>query len=815
MANMAASMKGQKPELKFYLRSNKLPDIYEALLTGLAVMCPDDPLQFILDKLRALKENGMDELNWDMFVEEHMKPPNKVITESNLEFIFNLDDESMIDFIDIPVNIQRGQGYFGGRFEGITKSRTIWPTPEMYATAYGHYNMSLKNMCFSAWMQYYLHKKKKKRAMEKKMQIAALHHAHRILRVHLNVWRDWLRYRKGCQAMAYHKLKRIYFVSVGIVLFREWRAVAKRNKDQREYFERLERGENVDDEETFGQGDGDAQDKLSGQLGIELAVKVFSFLDIADLARCACVCRSWKVIAYHSSLWNRLDFSKVRNRLAYGVTDMVTTKLLSKCRPYLIHLSMRGCSQLRSPTFMALSECRNLQDLNLSECKGLDDESLKLVVKGCKIILYLNLSHTFITDASLRTISKYCHNVQYMSLAYCKKFSDRGLQYLSAGKCSKKLEYLDLSGCLQITPDGFKSLSHGCTMLQTLILNEFPTLNDDCMIAIAAKCTKINTLSILGSPLLTDETFKRLANNRHIKKLRIEGNQRISDLSLKAIGKNCTDLEHLYLADCQRLTDASLKAIANCSKLVVCNIADVVQITNTGVQNLAEGTCAASLRELNLTNCIRVGDMAMFNIRKFKNLVYLSVCFCEHISEKSGIELLGQLHALVSLDISGCNCSDEGLSSLGKYNNHLRDVTLSECADITDLGLQKFTQQCKDIERLDLSHCKLLTDGAIKNLAFCCRYLTSLNLAGCKLITNLSIQYLSGVCHHLHTLDISGCIIITDKALKYLRKGCKKLKYLTMLYCKGVTKHAAMKMMRHVPALKYSDDEIPIYYGYK
>lgn len=38
--------------------------------------------------------------------------------------------------------------------------------------------------------------------------------------------------------------------------------------------QRLERGENVDDEETFGQGDGDAQDKLSGQLGIELAVKV-------------------------------------------------------------------------------------------------------------------------------------------------------------------------------------------------------------------------------------------------------------------------------------------------------------------------------------------------------------------------------------------------------------------------------------------------------------------------------------------------------------------------------------------------------------
>ena len=28
-------------------------------------------------------------------------------------------------------------------------------------------------------------------------------------------------------------------------------------------------------------------------------------------------------------------------------------------------------------------------------------------------------------------------------------------------------------------------------------------------------------------------------------------------------------------------------------------------------------------------------------------------------------------------------------------------------------------------------------------------------------------------------------------------------------------RHAAMKMTRHVPALKFSDDEIPVYYGYK
>lgn len=32
----------------------------------------------------------------DMFVDEGMRPVAKIITESNLDFIFNLDDESMI-----------------------------------------------------------------------------------------------------------------------------------------------------------------------------------------------------------------------------------------------------------------------------------------------------------------------------------------------------------------------------------------------------------------------------------------------------------------------------------------------------------------------------------------------------------------------------------------------------------------------------------------------------------------------------------------------------------------------------------------------
>ncbi|KAL4228633.1 Dynein regulatory complex subunit 6 [Mactra antiquata] len=204
---MAASMKGLDPALKKYLRSNKLPDVYEALITGLAIMCPDDPYQFIIDKLKYLIENGFDDLEWDLFVDESVKPTNRIVSESNLEYIFNLDDESML------------------------------PTPEMYEKAYYHYNTKQQKLCFCAWMQYYLIKKKKRNDLEMKMNKAATFHAHRKLKMHLEEWMEWVKYRKGRQAMAYQKIHHVLNVSIGRVIFEAWHTHTLDARRQREYFE--------------------------------------------------------------------------------------------------------------------------------------------------------------------------------------------------------------------------------------------------------------------------------------------------------------------------------------------------------------------------------------------------------------------------------------------------------------------------------------------------------------------------------------------------------------------------------------------------
>ena len=55
------------------------------------------------------------------------------------------------------------------------------------------------------------------------------------------------------------------------------------------------------------------------------------------------------------------------------------------------------------------------------------------------------------------------------------------------------------------------------------------------------------------------------------------GNQKISDASFKQIGKLCPDLRLLYMTDCQKITDISLKHLTGCRNLTVVNLADCVR----------------------------------------------------------------------------------------------------------------------------------------------------------------------------------------------------------------------------------------------
>jgi len=58
---------------------------------------------------------------------------------------------------------------------------------------------------------------------------------------------------------------------------------------------------------------GEARDDMS-MLPRSAATKIFSYLSIIDLYRCAQVCRAWKMITNSNILWSKLNLYPIRHK---------------------------------------------------------------------------------------------------------------------------------------------------------------------------------------------------------------------------------------------------------------------------------------------------------------------------------------------------------------------------------------------------------------------------------------------------------------------------------------------------------------------
>ncbi|KAJ8003057.1 hypothetical protein DPEC_G00165400 [Dallia pectoralis] len=403
-----------------------------------------------------------------------------------------------------------------------------------------------------------------------------------------------------------------------------------------------------------------------------------------------------------------------------------------------------------------------------------------MILEGCPTLLYLNLSFTPVANGTLRELSRSCLNLQYLSLAWCRGFTDKGLLYLATGKGCHKLIHLDLSGCTQ---------------------------------ELASKCHSLSSISLWDSCHLSDVAFKAIAKVSDLTEFSVDGNSRMTDVSWRALCRRSPRLTRLHAADCPRMTDTSLKYMGTLRNLLYLNISCCSRVSDMGTRYLTEGPSASKLRELNLGHCSRISDLCIMRlVQKCSKLNHLSVCYCENMTD-SALEWLASCSSLLSLDISGCNVTDQGLTALGG-NPGLKKLVASECVLITDVGIEELCRQVRDLEELDVSQCVSLSDQAIKSLSFYCRSVVTLQMPGCPKMTDMAIQYLTGVGHYLRGLDISGCVLLTDRTARFLQRGCPQLNNIKMLYCRGISKQAALRLKSCVEKWDHSNDNTPYWFGY-
>uniref|UniRef100_A0A672R8W7 F-box/LRR-repeat protein 2 n=1 Tax=Sinocyclocheilus grahami TaxID=75366 RepID=A0A672R8W7_SINGR len=357
---------------------------------------------------------------------------------------------------------------------------------------------------------------------------------------------------------------------------------------------------------------------INKKLPKELLLRIFSFLDVVTLCRCAQVSKAWNVLALDGSNWQKIDLFNFQTDIEGRVVENIS----KRCGGFLRQLSLRGCLSVADASMKTFAQnCRNIEHLNLNGC-------------------------TKITDSTCISLSKFCSKLRQLDLTSCVSITNHALKALSEG--CRMLENLNLSWCDQITSDGIEALSRGCTSLRALFLRG---------------CTQVHTS--IQTHQITDDGFVSLCRGCHkLQMVCVSGCSNITDASLTALGLNCLQIKILEAARCSHVTDAGFTVLArvsnhtntpnqqninvtdntlvqlsiHCPRLQALSLSHCELITDDGIRHLSSSVCGQErLQVVELDNCPLITDITLEHLKSCQHLERIELYDCQQVT-RAGIK---------------------------------------------------------------------------------------------------------------------------------------------------------------------------------
>ncbi|KAJ7546630.1 hypothetical protein O6H91_08G047700 [Diphasiastrum complanatum] len=300
---------------------------------------------------------------------------------------------------------------------------------------------------------------------------------------------------------------------------------------------------------------------------------------------------------------------------------------------------------------------------------------------------------------------------------------------------------------------------------------------------------------------------------KHFLHLEVSCRKRIQLLRsevLEQVLQRYTNLQHLDLSLCIRVTDRSLLSVAKFLgvRLLSINLSKIGGFSDTGLAYLARE--CPSLVEVDLSYCSNLGDLGVISLAQLSNLQSLQLMGCHSITDAGLGCLAAGCKNLCVLNLKGClgitdagiafiaaNCkllhtldlsytevTDKGLASITILDS-LKDLNLVACNNVDDTGLEHLRNSCKTLLRLDVSRCQNVSDAGITALADGPVALQQITLSYCSQITDeVLATFQKFDC--LQTIKLDGCEI-AGKGLLFIGKGCKQLRELSLSKSRGVS----------------------------
>ncbi|KAG5886061.1 hypothetical protein JTB14_009509 [Gonioctena quinquepunctata] len=377
---------------------------------------------------------------------------------------------------------------------------------------------------------------------------------------------------------------------------------------------------------------------INKKLPKELLLRIFSYLDVVSLCRCAQVSKAWNILALDGSNWQRIDLFDFQK----DVEGPIIENISRRCGGFLRQLSLRGCQSIVDGSMKTLAQlCPNVEDLNLNGCKKLTDSTCTAFSRHCSKLQKLNLdSCASITDNSLKALSDGCPNLTHINISWCSNITENGVEALARGCC--RLKSFISKGCKQITSRAVICLARFCHQLEVVNLHGCNNIRDEAVQSLADKCTRLHYLCLSGCSALTDVSLIALASNCHLlSTLEVAGCSQFTDAAFQALARNCRYLEKMDLDECVLITDATLIHLAmGCPRIEYLTLSHCELITDEGIRHLSMSPCAAeNLTVLELDNCPLVTDASLEHLTSCHNLQRVELYDCQLIT-RNGIRRL-------------------------------------------------------------------------------------------------------------------------------------------------------------------------------
>lgn len=332
---------------------------------------------------------------------------------------------------------------------------------------------------------------------------------------------------------------------------------------------------------------------------------IFSFLSEADLCRAAQACRSWRVIAYDSSLWKCVNLKRFHKLNEFCLIKLIRCRMV----PMLYKINLGGFT-LSPKVFQVLSTyCKQLKVLCLGSVSFVEDFMVNDEAFP-RNLTKLDIRHSSGHPTAFKVITQRVQHVQCLGLSdsifeVINIESDK-LRFL----CSlQEVRILEFSYCNSLTDKMVQYIAEYCTNLRSLCLRRCHNIRGESLPELIDCCSSLTSLVLDGTSVSDNEVTAVRWEKSSITEVDLSWCRHLTKVGLKSILTRCRLLRFVRLCCCgygHAITDEVLHAMtqSHYTSLQVLDLSYSSEVTNSALGRFV-ASCP-SLQYLRVYHCQKI-----------------------------------------------------------------------------------------------------------------------------------------------------------------------------------------------------------------